>query len=102
MQYSQLLSTEAQKFWNMMSSAYIVTGVRKSYRRKGIGRELFHQLEVWARENQVTRLELTVMCTNSIAKHLYEKNGFMVEGVKRNSMCVNGKYIDELYMAKLL
>ena len=83
-------------------SAYIVTGVRKKHRGRGIGRELFQRLDTWAREKQVTRLELTVMCTNMAAKHLYEKNGFAVEGIKKNSMKVNGSYVDEFYMAKLL
>lgn len=95
------LLAERGKPRRVRHSAYIVVGVRKGYRGKGIGRELFRRLEIWARESQVTRLELTVMCTNSIAKQLYEKNGFEVEGIKRNSMQVNGRYVDEYYMAKL-
>jgi RimJ/RimL family protein N-acetyltransferase len=41
------------------------------------------------------------MYPNTSAKHLYEKNGFNVEGIKKNSMIVDGKYVDEYYMAKL-
>ena len=40
------------------------------------------------------------MCHNIVAKHLYEKNGFVMEGIKKNSMFVEGKYVDEFYMAK--
>jgi len=41
------------------------------------------------------------MCPNTIARHLYEKNGFIIEGVKKNAMLVNKEYVDEYYMAKL-
>lgn len=40
------------------------------------------------------------MCPNIVAKHLYEKNGFVIEGVKKNAVLVDGVYIDEFYMAK--
>ena len=50
----------------------------------------------------MTRIELTVICNNNIAKSLYEKNGFVVEGVKKNSMVIDGEYVDEFYMAKTL
>lgn len=82
-------------------TAYVVTGVREKYRGCGIGKELFQRLDSWAKENDVTRLELTVICNNIIAKKLYEKNGFVVEGIKKNSMIIDGQYVDEFYMAKL-
>lgn len=82
-------------------TAYVVTGVREKYRGCGIGKELFQRLDSWAKENDVTRLELTVICNNIIAKKLYEKNGFVVEGIKKNSMIMDGQYVDEFYMAKL-
>ena len=81
--------------------AYIVVGILKDYRGKGVGTELFRQLELWAEEAQVSRLELTVVCENEIAKHLYEKNGFEVEGIKRNSLWIDGRFVDEYYMAKI-
>lgn len=72
-------------------TAYIVVGIREDYRGQGIGSEFFKRLDQWARLKNITRLELTVMCTNHIAKKLYEKNGFVIEGIKKNSMLVNGK-----------
>lgn len=81
---------------------YIVVGIRKDFRKQGIGTRFFEELEIWARQNNITRLELTVMCNNVVAKKLYEKMGFQIEGVKKNSMLVNGKYVDEFYMAKLI
>ena len=55
-------------------------------------------MDIWAEEKKVSRLELTVICENSVAKHLYEKNGFEIE---RKSVLVDGKYLDEFYMAKI-
>lgn len=82
-------------------TGYIVIGIREQYRGKGIGSKLFSELDMWAIENKITRLELSVICSNSIAKHLYEKNGFEVEGIKKNAMIIDGKYVDEFYMAKI-
>lgn len=82
-------------------TAYIVVGIREKFRGKGIGKKLFCELDLWAKENNISRLELTVMCPNSMTKQLYEKNGFEVEGTKRNSIFMNGKYIDEYYMSKI-
>lgn len=83
-------------------TAYIVVGIRKAFQGKGIGSEFFRKLDLWARQNGIKRLELTVMCRNETAVHLYKKNGFVIEGIRKNSMIVDGRYVDEYYMAKLL
>ena len=59
-------------------------------------------LDEWAGKNGIVRLELTVKCVNTGAKHLYEKNEFTVEGVRPKSMKVNGRFVDEYYMGKIL
>jgi RimJ/RimL family protein N-acetyltransferase len=82
-------------------NAYIVVGIRESFRGKGIGSNLFDKLDSWAIDNNIKRLELSVICSNVVAKHLYEKKGFMVEGIKKNSMIIDGEYVDEFCMAKL-
>ncbi len=86
----------------ILHTAYIVVGIREGYRRQGIGTEFFRQLEKWARENSVLRLELTVECANTAAVHLYEKSGFAVEGKRIKSMKLNHELVDEFYMAKIL
>ena len=75
-------------------TAYIITGIRKAYHRQGIGSKFFNMLYEWAGENGIVRLEFV----NTGAKHLYEKNGFIVEGVRLKSMKVNGRFVDEYYM----
>ena len=49
-------------------TAYIVVGVRKAFQGKGIGSEFFKRLDLWSRQNSITRLELMVMCHNKIAE----------------------------------
>lgn len=82
-------------------SAYVVCGVRKAFRRQGIGTELMLRLDGWARECRIHRLELAVLCENTIAVHMYRKIGFAVDGRRRHAVKVNGVYKDEYGMAKL-
>ena len=86
----------------ILHTAYIVVGIRESYRHQGIGTEFFKRLDEWARKNGVVRLELTVECANAAAIHLYEKNGFVVEGKRVKSIKLDDEFVDEFYMAKLL
>lgn len=84
---------------------HIVTigiAILQDYTGKGIGTMLFEELEVWAKKHSKHRLELTVMENNPWALALYKKMGFEVEGIKRNSLLVDGKYINDIYMSKLL
>lgn len=83
-------------------SAYIVIGISEAFRGQGVGKALFTSLNEWSIENQLHRLELTVMSNNTAAIVLYEKAGFVKEGVKKDSLFVNGQYVDEYYMAKLI
>ena len=93
---------ERGRFNRILHTAYIVVGIRKAYRYQGIGTTFFKKLDEWARKNNIVRLELTVECANTAAKHLYEKNGFVVEGRRMKSMKIGDEFVDELYMAKLL
>ncbi|CAM2785757.1 GNAT family N-acetyltransferase [Vibrio rarus] len=83
-------------------SMYCVMGTKQSASGRGYGKQLLEHLEAWALTHDFTRLELTVMCHNERAFNLYSKHGFEVEGTKRNSLKVDGQYVDEFYMSKLL
>ncbi|MGZ5093860.1 MAG: N-acetyltransferase family protein [Burkholderiales bacterium] len=69
---------------------------------QGIGRALLGAAESWARARGVHRLELTVRTTNHRAMALYEKAGFESEGVKRHSQRVEGEYVNDVLMSKLI
>lgn len=83
-------------------SVYLVVGVSETARGKGVGTELFCQVEEWAKDRNLHRLELTVMVHNEAAINLYKKMGFEIEGVKKHSLLVDGDFVDEYYMGKLL
>lgn len=83
-------------------STYIVVGIRKKYRNQGIGTKFFKKLDEWALDKKLVRLELTVLCTNEVALNLYKKRGFEIEGTKRKSMFIDGEYVDEYYMSKII
>ena len=95
------ISVQKGEYKRIKHTGYVVVGIREKYRGKGIGSKLFSELDIWAIENKITRLELSVICSNTIAKHLYEKNGFEVEGIRKNAMIIDGKYVDEFSMAKI-
>lgn len=83
-------------------SVYVAVGIRQGVRGKGIGTKLFLALEKWANEKKLHRIELTVLEHNESAIALYIKMGFEVEGIKRDSLLIDGKHVNELYMSKLL
>ena len=83
-------------------TAYIVIGIRKAYRGQGIGTEFFRRVDIWARNKGIVRLELTVECPNTDAIKLYQKQGFVIEGTRSKSMKVDGEFVDEYYMGKIL
>lgn len=83
-------------------SIYLVIGILKKFRGKGIGSKLFYEMEAWAVRHEIHRIELSVMTDNEAGIALYQKSGFEIEGTKRDSLLVNGQYKDEYYMSKLL
>ena len=95
------IHAERGKFNRISHTAYIVIGILKDYSGKGIGTAFFKDLDKWVKENGIVRLELTVECHNKAARHLYEKSGFEIEGIRTKSMFVEGTFVDEYYMAKI-
>ena len=60
------------------------------------------QMQAWAEKQGLHRLELTVMEHNLVAIALYQRMGFEKEGLKRDSIKIDGDTINEWLMAKLL
>ena len=81
---------------------YCVIGVLQQYAGNGVGRNLLQNLEEWAIEAGFHRLELTVMEHNERAKRLYQSLGFQSEGLRRDSLKIDVKFINEIYMSKLI
>ena len=82
--------------------AYIAVGIHSDSRRKGVGRALFLHVIDWAEKVGLHRLDLTVLTDDNATVDLYKKMGFIIEGINRDSLMINGAYVDEYYMAKLI
>ena len=95
------LTAQRGVFRRIRHTAYIVIGIQKNYCNRKLGTKLFQMLDDWALQNKIVRLELTVVCENKGAIRLYEKSGFSIEGTKKKTMYVDGKYVDEYMMSKL-
>jgi RimJ/RimL family protein N-acetyltransferase len=73
------------------------------YRDRGLGTRMMLWLISWARGAEVlTRLELEVFSGNARAIHLYEKVGFVREGLRRNAFLKYGRYVDSVMMGMML
>lgn len=83
-------------------SAYVVIGVRRDWQGRGVGRALVSALEEWAQARRLRRLELTVRVDNHRARRLYERMGFVAEGVRRGSLLVGDELVDEIAMARVV
>jgi len=81
---------------------YLVMGLLKPFRGRGVGRRLMAALVSWAQQHDFHRLELTVAASNEAAVTLYQNSGFVQEGRKRDALRTNSHYEDELLMARVL
>ncbi len=76
-------------------------GIIPAYRGKGLGRRLLEAALRAARETGIERVELSVHADNHRAIALYEKVGFVREGLARKSVRIDGRYKDAIHMALL-
>jgi RimJ/RimL family protein N-acetyltransferase len=97
-----LLGAERGQYRRERHKADLFLGVCLAYGGQGIGRRLLEAAEGWARDVGLHRLELTVMAHNARAIALYKRMGFEAEGMARHSLCVDGAWVDEMDMGKLL
>ena len=82
--------------------ANLIVGVTNHWQSKGLGTKLFQEVESWAKKSGIHRLTLTVMTHNQLGVSLYKKMGFEIEGTLKSSMLVEGEFIDEYSMSKLI
>jgi RimJ/RimL family protein N-acetyltransferase len=83
-------------------TGYLVMGVLAAHAGHGLGRALLRAATDHARDQDMHRLELTVMTHNRRAFNLYLSVGFLVEGVRRAALEIDDGYVDEYYMGLLL
>jgi putative acetyltransferase len=76
-------------------------GLLPQFRRRGIGQLLLKAAIAGAWARGLTRIELSVRAKNASAKALYERLGFVTEGLMRRATCVDGHCEDSYAMALL-
>jgi len=76
--------------------------VHPNHWRKGVGTRLLSYLELWAGKNSFEKIELEVWSNNSGAISLYNKNGYSVEGCRKNAIKTKGQIHDVILMGKIL
>jgi RimJ/RimL family protein N-acetyltransferase len=83
----------------------LTIGVLPQYQNLGLGTALIRLALKWAKAVGLFRVELSVFQSNTAAIRLYEKNGFLVEGVRKKFLRTLGPteaFIDDILMAHYL
>lgn len=74
-------------------------GVHPEHRGRGLGKRLASEAIRRAWEKGLEKVELDVYASNAKARALYERLGFVIEGVRRRSRKLDGRYDDLVQMA---
>jgi RimJ/RimL family protein N-acetyltransferase len=74
-------------------------GIVASHRGRGLGLRLINATLAQARKVGFARVELSVHADNARAIALYDKVGFVREGVQRDAIRIDGHYGDTFMMA---
>lgn len=74
-------------------------GIIPAYRGHGLGLKLINATVAQARKDGFVRVELFVHSDNARAIALYDKVGFVREGVQRDAVYIDGEYRDAIVMA---
>ena len=79
-----------------------ITGlaVDPHYQRRGVGRRLVEAAVEEARQRGSRKVVLRVLGTNERARSLFERCGFEIEAFLREEYLIDGRYIDEVWMAR--
>lgn len=89
-------------FQRIKHRASIGMSVLQKFNNLGVGAIMLENIIKKAKEVGKLKMELDVRCDNPNAIHLYEKFGFEVEGTIKKGFFIENKYIDLLFMGKLL
>ncbi len=82
--------------------ATIGISILREYWGLGVGSAMMETMISHARRAGARKLELEVNGENPRAIALYERFGFALCGRRRDHLCINGRYIDELTMERML
>jgi ribosomal protein S18 acetylase RimI-like enzyme len=84
----------------MKGNTYLTISVREAYRGKGVGTALMETAENYAKSKKIRRIELEVFGKNKNAIALYEKRGYVIEGIKKEAVYNLNAFDDIIIMTK--
>lgn len=76
--------------------------ITEKYRGEGLGSTLMEYGIEWSLKAGVEKICLDVFSNNPRAIQMYEKFGFVVEGIRKRQYVIENKYVDEFFMSKFL
>jgi ribosomal protein S18 acetylase RimI-like enzyme len=90
----------------LASNAHVMVvrsvAVDPARQRRGAGRRLMEASVAEARARGARKLVLRVLGVNVRARQLYQSCGFQVEGILREEFFLDGRYVDDVLMARTL
>lgn len=90
----------------LLENAHVIQvqglAVHPDARRRGVAAGLLDAAEEKLRGSGFRKLTLRVLSTNQPAIRLYERQGFVREGALLEEFCINGRFVDDVMMAKKL
>ncbi len=88
--------------WGAARRIMIGADIHPDHRRKGYAFEAYKMFLSWMFESwEMNKVSLEVLSNNQGAITLYEKLGFVHEGIKREEVLRAGKYLDSIVMSIL-
>lgn len=70
--------------WHVINEGHITNvAVKKEYRHKGVGSAMINNLLEIAKNKEMIGITLEVRISNTHAQALYKKNGFIMEGIRK-------------------
>jgi putative acetyltransferase len=99
---ARIIVTYSLKFYSeevFRHKAELGLTIHDDYQNLGVGTALLNHMLIIAKTKNLTKVTLTVNCTNKRALHLYKKAGFEIEGTLHKEMFYNNKYLDEYRLA---
>jgi putative acetyltransferase len=76
--------------------------VSRDYWGQGIGSRLLQIMLEHAAACGIHRIEAEVRTANERGIQLYTKNGFKIEGRREKAALIDGSFVDEFYIAKII